>query len=513
MSEPPAASRPQVALLGALGGAIFALHMALARGYGYFRDELYFLDCGRHLDWGYVDHAPLIGLVARAALALGGSVYALRVFPAVAAGVLVVLAGLLAHRMGGGRFAQGLAALAVLVAPIYLGTDSILSMNAFEPLFWMGCVLVLLLILEGGSRRLWLVFGALMGLGLKNKHSTVFFGIAVVCGLLLTRERRQLLTAWPWLGAAVALLVFAPNLVWQVRHDFATLEDLRNVSRMGKNVVLGPVPFLAQQILLLHPALFPLWLAGLVFLFRAREGRLRPLGWTYVVFFAVLLALKAKNYYLAPIYPMLFAAGAVALETGLARWRFTTGRLWPRVAVVAYVLLTGAVIAPLALPLLAPERYVAYENAIGITPPKTEVAHRGPLPQLFGDQFGWPELTAEVARIYHALPPDEQRQAAIFANNYGEAGAINLFGPALGLPPAISGHQTHFLWGPRGYRGEVVIVLQDDRESLERVCTSVEEAGTHFHPWGMAEENNPIFVCRGLHPPFPELWPRLKKWN
>jgi hypothetical protein len=505
--------RAHLALLGLLGAGLFALHMALARGYGYFRDELYFLDCGRHLDWGYVDHSPLIGLVARLALALGGSTYALRVFPALASAVLVVLTGLLAHRMGGGRFAQGLAALAVLVVPVYLATHSILSMNAFEPLFWMGCVWVLLRLLEGGSPRLWLAFGALMGLGVMNKHSTAFFGIAVVCGLLLTRERRQLLTPWPWLGAAVALALFAPNLAWQMRHDFATLELLRNVSRVGKNVVLGPVQFLAQQILLLHPALFPLWLAGLAFLFRARAGRLRPLAWTYVVFFLLLLALKAKNYYLAPIYPMLFAAGAVAVEAGLAKWRLTAGRLWPRVALTAYVLVLGALIAPLALPLFSPERYVAYAKALGIAPPRTEVAHSGPLPQLFGDQFGWPELTAEVARIYHALPPDERRQAAIFANNYGEAGAINLFGPALGLPPAISAHQNYFLWGPRGHRGEVVIVLQDDRESLEQVCASVEEAGKHFHPWGMAEENNPVFVCRGLHPPFPDLWPRLKKWN
>ena len=169
--------------------------------------------------------------------------------------------------------------------------------------------------------------------------------------------------------------------------------------------------------------------------------------------------------------------------------------------------------APLTLPLLPPERYVAYEKAIGFAPPKTEVGHRGPLPQHFGDRFGWPELVAEVARIYHALPAEDRARAAIFANNYGEAGAINLFGPRHGLPPAISAHQTHFLWGPRGNTGEVLIVLQDDRADLERICASVEEAGVHFHPWGMAEENNPIFVCRGLTPPLPELWPRLKKWN
>lgn len=488
------------------------LHLALSNRYGYFRDELYFLDCGRHLDWGYVDHAPMIGLMARLALLLGGSLPALRLFPALAAGGLVVLSAAIARRLGGGAYAQALAAVAVAVVPVYLGTDSLMTMNALEPLFWMGGVLVLLRLLDGGDPRGWLLFGLLAGLGLMNKHSTAFFGLSIAAGVLFSPARRALRTAWPWLGAGVALLVFLPNLVWQVRHDFATLEDLRHVSQMGKNVVLGPVAFVGQQIVLVHPILLPLWLGGLVFFFRARQGRYRALGWTYVVFFAVLFALKAKNYYLAPIYPMLLAAGAVGLDEILSRWKAGPARA-TRVGVVAVIAIAGAVIAPLALPLLSPERYLAYSAAIGFAPPKTEVHHQGPLPQIFGDQFGWPELTAEVARIYDALPAAERAHAAIFANNYGEAGAIDQFGPAYGLPRAVSAHQTYYFWGPRDVTGEVLIVLQDDRETLETLCASVEEAGVHFHPWGMAEENNPIFICRGLHPPLRELWPRIKKWN
>jgi hypothetical protein len=502
-----------IRLLLALAAVKLLIHVALCNRYGYFRDELYFLDCGRHLDWGYVDHAPMIGLLARVALAMGGSLPVLRVFPALAGAAIVVLTGLIAWRLGGGRFAQGLAGLAVIVAPIYLGIDSLFTMNAFEPLFWMGAIYALIRIVQTGDSRLWLVVGALIGLGLMNKHSTVFFAVAVAAALLLTPLRWELRKPWPWLGAALALLIFLPNIVWQVRHDFATLEDLGNVARSGKNVILSPVEFVAQQILLLHPILFPLWMAGLVHSFTGWRGRYRVLGWTYVVFFVVLFALKAKNYYLAPIYPMLMASGAVALEAGLGAWRATRGRMWPKAVVSALMTVAGAVTAPLVLPLLPPERYVAYEQALGFAPPKTEVAHRGPLPQMFGDQFGWPELVAEVARIYHSLPAKERANAVIFANNYGEAGAVNLFGPKHGLPPAVSAHQTHFFWGPRGLMGEVAIVLQDDRESLERVCASVEEAGGHYHPWGMAEENNPIFVCRGLDPPLPELWPRLKKWN
>ena len=516
-AAPTSAGGPAPALDGrlllGLSATKLLVHVLLATRYGYFRDELYFLDCGRHLGWGYVDHAPLIGLVARLALLMGGSLHALRIFPAVAGALLVALTMLMACRLGAGRFGQALAGLSVLVAPIYLGMDSILSMNAFEPLFWMGCVYLLIRIIQSGDSRLWIGVGVLAGLGLMNKHSTLFFLAALAAGVLLTRLRGELLKPWPWIAAAVALLIVLPNLAWEVAHGFPTLEDLENVAREGKNVVLGPLEFVTQQIIILHPVLFPLWLSGLIYLFAGLGGRYRALGWTYLVLAVMLFFLKGKNYYLAPIYPMLFAAGAAGLDAGLTRWRATAGRVWPKAVVAGLVLAAGAVTAPLVLPILPPERYVAYEDALGFAPPKTEVHHDGPLPQLFGDQFGWEELVGDVARIYGSLPPDERARTAIFANNYGEAGAINLFGPKYGLPPAISAHQTHYFWGPRGFRGDILIVLQSDRDELAQVCASVEQAGEHHHPWGMEEENRPIYICRGLKVPLPKLWPSLKHWN
>lgn len=506
-------ARPAVGLLAALALVKGLLHAALSGRYGYFRDELYFLDCGRHLDWGYVDHAPMIGLFARGALALGGSLPALRIFPAIAGAAFVFLAGAIAFRLGGGPFGQGLTALATLVAPVYLGTDSILSMNAFEPLCWMGCLYVLIRIVQTGDSRLWLLFGVFAGLGLENKHSTAFFGIAVAVAILASPQRRELARPWIWAGGAVALLVFLPNALWQWRHDFPILEDLRNVARSGKNVVLGPVEFVTQQIVLMHPLLFPLWVGGLVSLCAGRLRRYRVLGFTYVALFGLFFAMKAKNYYLVPIYPALLAAGAVAWEARLAAWRTTAGRLWPKAATVALIAAGGLVTAPLVLPMLSPERYVAYQKALGVTPPKTEVGHRGALPQIFGDQFGWPELVADVAAIHGSLTPEERKRTTIFANNYGEAGAINLFGPKYGLPRAISGHQTYFLWGPGHAPHDIVIVLQDRRERLEKLCAAVEKRGEHFHPWGMAEENRPIYICRGLKIDFPTLWPQVKKWN
>jgi hypothetical protein len=500
-------------LLALLAGAKLLIHLATAGRYGYFRDELYFLDCARHLDWGYVDCAPLIAVYAKVALSLGGSLAVLRSIAALAGAARVALTMVLARELGGGRFAQALAGLCALAAPIYLGMDSILTMNGFEALFWMGCVYFLIRIVRTGDSRLWVWFGLLAGLGLENKHSMLLFGGAVAVALLLSRERRELAKPWIWIGGGIALLIFLPNVIWQVRHGFPTIEDLENVRRSGKNVVLSPAGFVGQQILLLHPALFPIWLAGLVSLFVGRLSRLRVLGWTYLMLLAVMIVLKAKNYYLSPIYPMLFASGAVAVEGWLVRRSWSRGRLWPKVAIATYVVAAGATVPPAVLPILPPEKLLAYQRWLGAAPPKTEVRHEGPLEQRLGDQFGWPELVADVARIYHSMPPEERARTGIFASNYGEAGAINLFGPAYGLPPAICAHQSHYFWGPPAVERDTLIWLQWGRESIERRCYSVEQAGRHFHPWGMEEENRPIYICRGLRAPLAQQWPDLKHWN
>jgi 4-amino-4-deoxy-L-arabinose transferase-like glycosyltransferase len=496
-----------------LTAAKLLVHLATANKYGYFRDELYFLDLGRHLDWGYVDCAPLIGLYAKVALLLGGSLVVLRSIAAVVGAARVVLTIFMARELGGGRFAQALAGLCILAAPIYLGEDSILTMNGFEPLFWMGCVFCFIRIVRTGNSRLWLWFGALAGLGLENKHSTIFFLVAFAVGLILSPDRSELGRRWIWIGAAIAILIFLPNVLWQVRHGFPTLEDLRNVQRAGKNVVLGPVEFVAQQIELLHPLLLPFWAAGLVSFLFGRLSRLRTLGIAYVVLLAIMIVLKAKNYYLAPIYPMLFAGGAVAAEAFLDRRARSRGPVL-KAAIAIYVFGAGAVVAPAILPLLPPEELLAYQRRLGAAPPKTEVRHEGPLEQRLGDQLGWPELVAEVARIYDSLPPEERARTGIFASNYGEAGALHLFGPAYGLPSAICAHQNHYFWGPPSPEPENLIWLQWGRQGVEDHCRSVEKVGEHFHPWGMAEENRPIYLCRGLRHTIAEYWtPDFKHWN
>jgi hypothetical protein len=475
--------------------------------YGYFRDELYYLDMARHLDWGYVDAAPLIALYAKTALLMGGSLAALRILPALAGTALVALSMLIARELGGGRYAQLLTGMAVLLAPGILVMDGLMTMNAFEPLFWMGCVLVIARILRTGDSRLWIWFGVLAGLGLENKHSTVFFGFAVTVALLLTPHRREFRKPWIWIAGAIAIAFFLPNLIWQARHNFPTLEDLENVRREGKNVILGPLAFAGQQIIAMHPVLFPVWLAGLLWFLKLEHWR--AFGLTFLVLFVTMEVEHAKDYYLFPIYPMLFAGGAVAIE----RLTLMTRRaVWLRGAVVGVILLGTLITLPLATWMLSPEQYIAYEKTLGFTPRKEEVHHDGLLPQPIGDQFGWPEMARQVADIYNSLPPAERSKTGIYTGNYGEAGAINLFGPGYGLPRAYSRHQNHWYWGPPTEHYENLIFLQFGRDDVEENCASW-QAFAHNERFGMAEENTPIYLCRGAKFDLQQVWWHYHHWN
>ena len=481
------------------------LHLLTSvRHYGYFRDELYYLDMARHLDWGYVDAAPLIAVYAKIALVMGGSLAALRILPALAGTALVALSSLIARELGGGRYAQFLAGLAVLLAPGVLVTDSLLTMNAFEPLFWMGCVLVIARILRTGNSRLWLWFGVLAGLGLENKHSTVFFCFAVTVALLLTPHRREFAKQWIWIAGAIAVVLFLPNLIWQIRHHFPTLEDLENVRREGKNVVLPPLAFVKEQILANGPAFFPVWLAGLVWFLR--ERRWRVLGFIFAVFFVLMEVEHAKDYYLFPIYPMMFAGGAVALE----KWLGTRRSL--RLALASAMVLLSLPLVPLLTWMLPTERVLAYQNAIGIRPPKAETHMQSLLMQPIADQFGWEEMTREVAAIYNSLPPVERAETGILTGNYGEAGAIDQFGPRYGLPHAWSRHQNHWFWGPPTEEYKNLIFLEHDLDTVRDNCTSY-QAFPHYNYWGMGEENTPIYLCRGATFDLRKVWWHYHHWN
>ncbi len=499
-----------VALVAA---AKLALHLYAGRRYGFFVDELYYLACAQHLAWGYVDQPPLIAAIAKLARGLfGDSLLALR-FPAALAGAgTAVMTGMIARELGGGRFAQGLAALCFVLAPGVLALDHFLSMNAFEPLFWMGCAYLVIRIIRTDNSKLWLWFGVVAGAGLENKYSMLIFGFGIVAGLVLTRDRKWLGSPWLWTGGAIAFLIFLPNLLWNIQHHFPFLELQANIRRSGRDVALSPLAFFSQEMLAMLPLSVPIWLAGLWYLFFHSEGkRFRVLGWAWAVTAIVIVAISPRIYYLFPAYPLLFAAGSVAWEKWLTgnRWR------WVKPVYVTLMVFLAILIAPTVIPLLAPETYIRYAEVTHLAQPRIENNQLGPLPQLFADQFGWEEMAATVAGAYNRLEPEVRARTAIFAQNYGQAGAIDQFGPKYGIPlgSAISGHQSYYLWGPRGFTGESMIVMADRPERLAKLFTTFRKVARVSHPYSMPHEHFDVYYCEGMKQPLNLIWPQLKNWD
>jgi 4-amino-4-deoxy-L-arabinose transferase-like glycosyltransferase len=501
-----------VAVVLVIAATKLALHLTTASRYGYFGDELYFLACGDHLDWGYVDQPPLIGVVAWLVRStIGTSLLAIRLPSALAGTALVVLTGLLARELGGGRFAMGLSAAATAFALVYVAMSYLFTMNAFEPLFWAGCAFLLVRMIRTGNERLWLWFGLVAGLGLQNKYSMAVYAAGLVVGMSLTPARRMLARPWIWLGGLAAALVFLPNVIWNVRHNWPFLELMRNLRESGRDVVLSPLEYLGHQVLIMNPATLPVWLAGLGFLLLAPRARpFRAIGWAYVAALGFWLATRGKDYYLAPAYATLFAAGGVAIEGFTAEgWR-----RWLRRA-MAVLLAASLPLFPMVLPILPPEQVADYGRRIGVEPPASEKAHaRAALPHHFAWQLGWDETVAAVAAVYRTLPPEEQARAAVNGNNYGQSGAVDLLGPKHGLPlRALGVHQSYWLWGPGPAGKDVLIVLGDRPESLRRFCSEVQVAAELHHPLGAVWENGPVLVCRKPKMTLQEAWPQIKKWR
>jgi len=519
----------------AIALASLVLHIYFNNRYGYFRDEFDYMSCGDHLQWGYVDQPPLIPFLIHFCRALlGDALRVIRLIPALASSLLIVQTAVLARELGGRRYALLLSAICALIAPQYLSNGSLLGTNSLEPNLWMGCAYFVILAVKRNDPRYWLWFGVIAGLGLEEKYSIAVFGLGIVVGLLLTEQRRVFLSKWIWLGGLAAFLIFLPNLLWNIHYDWPFVQLMHAIKAEGRDVVLGPFAFFFQQTLLVNPLTAPIWLAGLfALLFSARLKPYRVLGWCYLVCYASFFVLHGKNYYLAPIYPVLIAAGAVVIESAIegrkddgregtgranARTKNRPPRLqWLKPAIVVVLLASGAHLAPVVVPILSPERFLAYAKTLPFKLPVMEHAHaHAALPQWYSDQFGWKEIADEAEVAWNRIPAAERKggDCGIFAQDYGQAGAIDFFDRKDGLPPALSGDRTYFLWGPRGYSGNCLIVLGDRKERLQQLFTQVEFVGTSAdNPWALESEIG-VYICRG--PKFGTLsqgWPMVKRWR
>lgn len=471
---------------------------------GWHRDELDTLDNARYLAWSYVSYPPVAPFIARVALTLFGlSMIWVRFFATLASAIAMVLTGLMVREMGGRRWAQVVAAVAAAIAPYAMLGGVLFHYSSFDYLWWVLIAYLMVRLLKTDDPRWWLAIGAVIGVGVMTKYTIVFYVAGIVVGVILTSARRYLLSPWLWGGIAISLLFVVPNLIWQYQHDFITLDFLRSIHL--RDVRIGRTEgFVTEQFFLVtNLVTIPFWLAGLLYYFFSKDGRkYRLLGWMYIVPFVLLLYTRGRSYYLAPAYPMLFAGGAVLIEGWLASLSTWVARLF-RGIIWAGFAISGVAFALVALP-VAPVNSPLWDTVSEIN---------GELKE----EIGWPELVETVAKIYNSLPAEEKPLTAILTGNYGEAGAINLYGPAYGLPRAISGVNSYWLRGYGDPPPQTIIVLgmaMSQATLYFSSCRTTAQVTNKYNVGNDESEDSPfILLCREPRQPWPDLWKRMQSFG
>lgn len=500
----------------ALLGAALLLHCATAWRYGYFRDELYFIACSKHLAWGYVDQPPLVAVAAWLSAPAGYQLFALRALPMLAAAGTVYLAALLAKELGGGRFSQILAGVATMLLPAYLLLGSTLTTTSFEPFFWTLTIYLTVRIVratEAALPLLWFALACTIALGTYGKYSMLLLVTAAIAGLLISGRGDVLQSKYALRAVALTILLVLPNLLWQGLHgwpflavihgDAAHRPALANgLALEYYNLAANAKAFALEQLTYTNPFGAPVWLAGAIAPFRVASLKdARFAGIAYGIAFIVAVALGAKGYYIVGMYGALLAVGAVAVERAA---------VWPRGALFAALCAVAVVSLPLSLPVLPVQTLVAYTKTLGLTGRNGTTPHL--IQPVFAEEFGWERLVADVAVVYRSLPPGVRARTAIYADTYADAGAIDFFGPRYALPPAISSQNSYYLWGTRGYDGRELIAIGATRiDLLRRYYRSVTLVRTSDEPlkW-IVEGPSPIYLCRDPVAPLDAIWPNLR---
>jgi len=492
----------------AVAAGIVLLHLAvnLTSPYGFQRDELLYFGMGRHLQFWRMDFPPFIAVVANLSQALlGESAVAMRFVSALAAAAIAYLAISVARRLGGRTYAQLLTAVCLLTAPLYLRAGNLYQPTVFDQLWWTLGLYTLVRLQESGDRRWWIALGLAGGIGLLTKFSIAFFGFSVLVALIVTQDRRALATRWPWLTLLIALALGSPSLVGQLRLSFPLVGQLRELQAV-QLTRLTPLDFTLGQLLLVGPA-FAIAVAGVAALLVSRRWRhLRVVGWTAVAAYATLLLLHGKHYYLGPIYPVLFGVGAVLVERA---WSGTRARIL-RVTVLAPPLAFGLVLLPMGLPILPPPRMEAFTRSLGLTAlvNQTNTGQVLRLPQDYADMLGWEDRVAAVSRVYHALDPARRAQAVIWGNNWGEAGALDFYGPRYGLPGVVSAHGSYWFFGPGTLPGTVVVTIGIREADLRHLFERVTLAERITNDWTVPEEQDlSVFICEEPRGTLQQAWP------
>ncbi len=488
------------------------LLLIFADNYGIFRDEFYYIACSKNLAWGFVDQPPLSALIlAVSRFIFGDSIFGIRVFAYLAGSAAVFVSGLLAREMNGGRFAEVLTAFTVIFSAVLIANSSYFSMNAFDILLTSVFFYLLTKLLNHYDPKLWLTIGLVIGIGLMNKLTFLFLSFGLFIGLLLTNQRKYFLNKTLWLAAAIALLIFLPNIIWQITHDFPTLEFMTNATER-KNQPLSPVEFSTGVLMNLNFGFIPLLLTAFYFLFVNKIGRHYILiGWIFLTVFLVFMVSNGKPYYMGVLFPVIFAAGGVGLEILINR--FIRKKIIAQVTVLILLIPACVLVTPFVLPVLSIDDYIKYQEAVGLKPSSGERSETGVLPQFYADRFGWEEMVQTVAEIYNQLPEEEKERAVIIGDNYGEAGAIDYYGSKYNLPNAISTHNNYWYWGndPK-YNTDVYVILDITREEALYFFEEVEFGASHYHPLGKPDENIDIYICRKPRKPLSEIWRSVKNF-
>ncbi|MFH0883896.1 MAG: glycosyltransferase family 39 protein [bacterium] len=487
---------------------LFHLPVLITGGYGIFRDEMYYVACANHLAWGYVDQPPLSIFILWVWKGIfSNSLFSLRLLATLAGSASVFIGVRITALLGGGRFGQMIAGLALIMAPQLMALRFYYSMNVFDLLFWNLVVYQFLVLLHTGERRVWVTIGVLLGLTLLNKISGLWLAAGIGIGTLASSRRRDLLTHWPWSGVAVALVLFSPYLIWELAHGWPTLEFMHNATTQ-KLAVVGPITFLREEIINMNPFIAPLWLLGTIVLFTQNRFRLvRAIAWVFpVVLLILLISGSAKPYYLAPAFTLPLGAGAVFVEEMTRRVRKS---LSVQLAVIAFIAVPGLLLAPIAIPVLPVKDYIRYSARIGLTPSVGERWETAELHQFYADMFGWKGLARTVATVYNDLPEAGSGKVMISGQNYGQAGAIDYFGKSLDLPPASSLHNNYWYWGPQPADPKVAIFIVQDGSYLSGLFKETTLAAVHRCNLCMPYESRlEIWICRKPKIDLHDWWPK-----